>query len=878
MEFLVILGVLYGLLLLALPVLVFPLFSRIKRLEEKVIALQSQALPELAPAQSVAIQHPPAQKHGTVTAAADVSLPKTRATASAPPTANANPIPAQPAAFEAKHTPYATLLKPVRAWFVGGNILARIGVVVLFFGVAFLLKYTAQRGLFPIELRLLAVGLGAVALLATGLRLQNTRRNYGLVLEGGGIGILYTTLFAAVDRYDSLSPALGLTLMTVLVLVSHVFAVLHNARSLAILATVGGFLAPVLISSGTHPLFLFSYYGVLNLGIVALARYKSWRELDLLGFIFTFVISALWGYYHYQLSHFVITEAFLILFFMLYVAVPLIQPQPIKANSYVDIILLFAVPLAVFGIQGTLVGEQAYGLALSAIAMGIVYCLLALVLWRYRENTAGLLIDTFLALAVAFATLAVPLLVDGRWTGAAWTLEGATLVWVGVRQKQSLARLFGLVVQFAAGFAFLIAFSKPAAQVAVLNSVYLGGLMLSLCGLFSGLLLFRNKAALPSLEVNTPRIAWIWGLGWWFAAGFHEIWRHVAHADQIGAVLFFVALSCAAMALLSRRLNWHEISLPGLGLLPTMVIVGFALAAGQADTHPFARWRVLAWLTAFAIHYRLLRWFETSWPALAVRLGHRGALWFGTFLMTWELAWLVDQMTGVNPTWSYSVWGFVPCSITFGLLLWGSRLDWPVQRFQDGYLATGLTPIILWISLWLIHASFQSGNPRPFLYWPLLHPLELVQLFILFTLSTWLRSAPLQLYSHVRWHSWAALVFITVNGIVARATHFWGKIPFEAFALLESALFQAAISVTWTVLALITMVAATRYNHRPFWLSGSLLLGAVVIKLFLIDLSGIATLGRIVSFLGVGLLILVIGYVSPLPPQPKDDSPPQINK
>jgi uncharacterized membrane protein len=62
------------------------------------------------------------------------------------------------------------------------------------------------------------------------------------------------------------------------------------------------------------------------------------------------------------------------------------------------------------------------------------------------------------------------------------------------------------------------------------------------------------------------------------------------------------------------------------------------------------------------------------------------------------------------------------------------------------------------------------------------------------------------------------------------------------------------------------MLIATRSARRIVWLAGAALLALVVIKLFLVDLSRIGSIERIVSFVGVGLLMLVLGYFSPLPP------------
>jgi uncharacterized membrane protein len=92
-------------------------------------------------------------------------------------------------------------------------------------------------------------------------------------------------------------------------------------------------------------------------------------------------------------------------------------------------------------------------------------------------------------------------------------------------------------------------------------------------------------------------------------------------------------------------------------------------------------------------------------------------------------------------------------------------------------------------------------------------------------------------------------------------------VPFEPVALWASPLFQTTASVTWTLVALALMVGGTRLATRALWIAGSTLLAAVVAKLFIVDLAGIGTVARIVSFIVVGLLILVIGYLSPLPPR-----------
>jgi uncharacterized membrane protein len=85
--------------------------------------------------------------------------------------------------------------------------------------------------------------------------------------------------------------------------------------------------------------------------------------------------------------------------------------------------------------------------------------------------------------------------------------------------------------------------------------------------------------------------------------------------------------------------------------------------------------------------------------------------------------------------------------------------------------------------------------------------------------------------------------------------------------MLDSSLFQTSISIVWTLLAFIVMNTASRKTWRQAWIAGAGLLGAVVIKLFIVDLANTGTVTRIISFLSVGGMMLLIGYLSPLPPR-----------
>jgi uncharacterized membrane protein len=116
----------------------------------------------------------------------------------------------------------------------------------------------------------------------------------------------------------------------------------------------------------------------------------------------------------------------------------------------------------------------------------------------------------------------------------------------------------------------------------------------------------------------------------------------------------------------------------------------------------------------------------------------------------------------------------------------------------------------------------------------------------------------------------SALAFLWLNAALLRTLHFWAGVPFDFDAMMASTLVETALSIFWTVLALATMLIATRRAARGMWITGAVLLAVTIVKLFVVDLSRVGTIERIVSFIAVGLLTLVIGYFSPLPPAARE--------
>jgi uncharacterized membrane protein len=685
--------------------------------------------------------------------------------------------------------------------------------------------------------------------------------------------VLYLTIFAGLRLYQLLPAGGAFFLLLGVVAFSAILAIKQDSRALAILGISGGFLAPILTSTGqgSH-VMLFSYYALLNAGILAIAWYKAWRPLNVLGFAFTFVIATAWGVMQYRPEFFATTEPFLILFFLFYVAIAILFSfrQTPQLKGYVDATLVFGTPLVAFGLQTGLVRDYEYALAFSALAVSLFYLTVAMILYRRKQENQRLLVESFLALGVVFGTLAIPLALDGRWTAATWALEGAAIVWIGARQSRWLARAFGMLLQFGAGAAFVVGWDSGGVQIPLLNSQYLGTVFIAIAGLFSAWYLSHRVSERKAFEAPAGAVLFAWGLVWWLGGGIAEIDRLFDPRTALNVSKLFVAATAVVLALMQRRFDWALAKLPALGLIVALAV--FAVINVLSAGHPLGNLGIIAWPAAIAAYFWILKRYD-NFPT-AGKL-HSLTLWLVTALATWEVAWQIDRAVAGAGTWPLIAWLIVPAGVVLLLVTQGKRIAWPVVRHWHDYLLVGCVPLVLFVALWSLTTNFFSdGNPAPLPYIPVLNPLDIAQGFAFLVLVSWLLKARSE-----AWPFWqgmpktatigaiAALAFVWVNAMLVRTLHFWAGIPFNLESMWRSTLAQTSLSIFWSVLALCVMVYATRKGLRILWLIGAALMGVVVLKLFTVDISNIGGLTRIVSFIGVALLLLVIGYFSPVPPK-----------
>ncbi len=298
--------------------------------------------------------------------------------------------------------------------FMGAKMFAWIGGFALFLGVAFFVKYSFEHNLIPPELRVAIGFLVGLVLVAGGVLLKRKENVItAQTLCATGILILYAVSFACRAFYHF--PFFGLiptfALMVLITAAAFLLAVRMNALVVAILGIAGGFLTPVLLSTGQdNPMGLFGYIALLDIGLLAVARRKDWASLPVLGAVGTVLMQIAWVGNFFLRKHYftgnktLIPMAVFLAFEILFLAAAVTTKRTGKLDSAISGAALgvgaIAMCWAFYFYSFTSIGNRA-GLILSylfLVDLGLLGLILAKKYFGRLIAVVGLAVFVFLGL------------------------------------------------------------------------------------------------------------------------------------------------------------------------------------------------------------------------------------------------------------------------------------------------------------------------------------------------------------------------------------------------------------------------------------------------------------------------------------------------
>ncbi|TXK33887.1 DUF2339 domain-containing protein [Pontibacter qinzhouensis] len=379
------------------------------------------------------------------------------------------PVPVPPmAAFTTAVPPSETVEAPVETasesifsnfrknldWekFIGENLINKLGIAILVLGIGFFVKYAIDQDWIN-EVGRVAIGiLAGGALLGVAHRLRKDYKAFSSVLVGGGMAVLYFTIAIAFHEYQLFSQTVAFLIMVVITGFTIFLAVAYDRMELAVLALIGGFGSPFMISTGEgNYVVLFTFVLTLNLGILVLAYFKKWNLLNIIAYVFTIILYSGW------LTTRVVGEAdppytgalvfatiFYLVFFLMNIINNLREQRKFTAPEIMMLLsntfLYYSAGMYVL----QQVAEGAYqGLFTAAIAVfnfGFAYLL-------YQNQKADRnLVYLLIGLVLTFLSLAAPVQLEGNYITLFWALEAVLLLWLSQRSGIALIRVASVVV------------------------------------------------------------------------------------------------------------------------------------------------------------------------------------------------------------------------------------------------------------------------------------------------------------------------------------------------------------------------------------------------------------------------------------------------
>ena len=497
-------------------------------------------------------------------------------------------------------------------WLVGGNWLARIGIVALVIGIGFFLKLSFDNNWIGETGRVVLGIVCGLALLGGGELWQKRYPIWAQPLTGGGIAVLYLSIFAAFSLYDLIDNVTAFGLFFLITLAAAGLALKYDSMAIAILGIIGGFATPLLLKDELpDQRLLIAYILILDLGVLGMATFRNWRWFTLLGLAGSLFIYQFWYYELDPSLH--LAEIGISLIFLIFVgATTLFHILWRRVPGPADLALILLNAAAYFGISYRLLFDEyrpwmgGFTLLLSLLYGLIGYAVLV----RGREQVNLSLFA--LGIAVVFLTIAVPVQLGGPWISVAWAVEGAVLIYLSFTLKMRQLRWFGLVV-FGAFVVYLLFIDTPDALRADIRpflNIYTPAYLLVIATTFlMAYLMYREKESLQEQEIYLFPIFLVAG----------NLFLSIGMPIQVDGAWIAVtwAVQASVLMWLSFRLGLIELRLISLGVFAILVLRLLAFDTRDVDLEtfrPFINHRFLAFAAGIAAMYlaayMLWRWRE----------------------------------------------------------------------------------------------------------------------------------------------------------------------------------------------------------------------------------------------------------------------------
>lgn len=752
---------------------------------------------------------------------------------------------------------------------IGKRWLTWVGVLTLFFAMVFFVKHAIDVGFLGEKVRV-GVGIG-VGLLLMGLGvnfLRKLMRPLGMGLVGGGMGIIYVSLYAGFAFYGFLPWSAAFPAMALTALAGITLSVVFDAMPVSFLAVLCGFLTPALVTTGEdmHNV-LFVYILILNLSVLGVAWFRRWRALDVLAFAGTVTLFTQWYAQFYSSATLVPAMAWLSGFYVVFLVLPFPLNWRKRRTLGGERFALAMMNAAGFALMAYRLLDPEHRVALGTVMVIISACYLGLgVAFRKRVPADRRGIFGFLALSMLFITLAVPLYFGLNGITLIWAAEAVVLLALGYRFNCLQVRVGGFVALCLAVCRVFL-YHWPAHDgtfTYLLNRDFgVAAWALLACGAFAFAHEWWRKAARPPdryLKLFVAHAAVLLAAALlhaetaeWFRLCVNSGSNAADYSLCAACVIWAVAALGYVAGGIGLRCAFSRI----LGLIGFLCMTVPVVALYEMK-HPAGAWLFINWrfgacafvvAAAFAAGFALRRFrarcSENEQQTAAY--GYLAAAYCGLILVTAEVfsfsrtewAW-----AGVTALWALG-----------GLALAGNGLRRPAawRGLTLGAMAAGTVIAAL---AYAVHWEAEAAlcwNPR---FGAAI--LMSGALFMQGWLHTRARCGDESANRRIScWVYWAGVAVLPVMLSLESYNYFSRQITDPEQAKWIA---QASLSILWSVYAAVLLALGFWRRHGALRMVALGLFCLTGLKLALVDLWQLRQLARILSFFALGLLMILAAY------------------
>lgn len=751
---------------------------------------------------------------------------------------------------EQTSTAQLSLLQQLQQWIFHGNPVLKVAIMVLVVGIILLLRFASEHWQLDLAVQLGIMAVICAAVSGLGYRLLQNNRGFALGLEGLGMAGLCLCLFFA--YYNQLISSLGLaSLLFIALMLSTVWLSLRQQSiELALMAMLIAYIAPFTLPvRDMSSVELLAYYWVINIAVALLSSLRPWKVLTQIAFLLTVVIATGYALLHphaQQLQLLVLILAHSVIFIWLgfrYSQLLAKQDlQQFKLNPVLDLALVFGVPMVAYGLIYLIYFNERMWQASLSLMFVLLYA--ALYVLAKRMQSIAIIAQSYFSLMLIFIAFIPPILLESYWSVVGWSIE-AILIFIFALQRRSIvARYLALALSIVAGLSGVY-YGLVADQVPRLVYWCLSLVGLTMILIANARQSYREQYDLPMLLLHMVQMLSAVSVLMWLII---DAWS--LHQPEAGLLLLMAGVLLLLNEWMYRvHASWSWLLMKTAAMIPLMLYAIYSLSQYEVAGQLLWPSETQRWLFVLATLLMSVGFFRSKVPLAQTRELSSFAVLVNLGFASLALIPSMPYVSVVIFPASLVIWSWVKRESQPHLsLLWQSHIN------------------LVLMAAWIVCSQLFAQSTFHLYLLPLLNPFDAVSLVMLLCFL-WILT--LQLHTRIDRGIVAVMAVLSVlwlsSYMLLRALHVYLATPYNQWQLWQDATVQFSLTLLWVSLAFVTMTLASKKSIRALWILGASLLVIVTLKLVLLDLSHVGTLLRVFSFLGSGLIMLLIAYIAPIP-------------